>query len=53
MPALWTDDFEFVTAFAAEFSLFTILKLAFWAFHCYALLFDVSRLNNCGGIPSG
>jgi hypothetical protein len=46
MCALWTDAYEFKTAFAAEFSLFTVLKLALRALHFGALPQWLCSLND-------
>ena len=35
--AIWTNPGEFGTAFAAKLGTFSVFKLAFWAFHLYAL----------------
>jgi hypothetical protein len=43
--ALRTIELKFMSTFVAEFSPFTIVKLAFWAFHFYALLYAFKQFG--------
>jgi hypothetical protein len=47
VTAIWAGEFELMATFAAELSLFTIIKLTLRAFHYLALRLMFQQFERC------